>query len=67
MVGHAPSSDLGHHSEADRRAMFLAADLVPALPDGFEPVVVEQRQRTVEREGRTIAIDDSTLLARRTA
>jgi hypothetical protein len=46
--------------------MFLAADLVPALPGGFEPVVVEQRPRTVEREGRTMTIDDSTLLARRT-
>jgi SAM-dependent methyltransferase len=66
VVGHAPTSDLGHHSEDDRRAMFLAADLVPALPGGFEPVVVEQRPRTVEREGRTMTIDDSTLLARRT-
>jgi SAM-dependent methyltransferase len=63
VVGHAPSSDLGHHSEADRRAMFRASDLVPGLPDGFEPVVVEQRPRTVEREGRTITSDDSTLLA----
>jgi 2-polyprenyl-3-methyl-5-hydroxy-6-metoxy-1,4-benzoquinol methylase len=65
VVGHAPSSDLGHHSEQDRRAMFVAADLLPGLPDGFEAVVVEQRPRTVERDGRTIAIDDSTLLARR--
>jgi 2-polyprenyl-3-methyl-5-hydroxy-6-metoxy-1,4-benzoquinol methylase len=63
VVGHAPSSDLGHHSEEDRRAMFLAADLVPALPEGFEAVVVEQRPRTVTRDGRTIAIDDSTLVA----
>ncbi len=53
-------------SEAHRRAMFVAADLVPALPDGFEAVVVEQRPRTVTRDGRTFDIDDSTLLARRT-
>ena len=66
VVGHAPSSDMPHLSEAHRRAMFLAADLVPALPTGFEPVVVEQRPRTVTRDGRTIAIDDSTFLARRT-
>jgi hypothetical protein len=52
-------------NESHRRAMFLAADLVPALPDGFEPLVVEQRPRTVSRDGETIEIDDSTLLARR--
>ena len=45
VVGHAPSSDMPHLSEAHRRAMFLAADLVPGLPGGFEPVVVEQRPR----------------------
>ena len=56
-----------HLSEAHRRAMFLAADLVSALPADFEAVVVEQRPRTVTREGRTIAVDDSTFLARRTA
>ena len=65
VVGHAPSSEMPHMSEAHRRAMFLAADLVPALPPGFEPVVVEQRPRSVTREGRTISIDDSTFLARR--
>jgi hypothetical protein len=45
--------------------MFLAADLLPALPAEFEPVVVEQRPRTVTRDGQTVEIDDSTLLARR--
>ena len=55
-----------HLSDAHRRAMFLAEDLVPALPAGFEAVVVEQRPRTVTREGRTVAVDDSTFLARRT-
>jgi SAM-dependent methyltransferase len=66
VVGHAPSSEMPHLSEAHRRAMFLAADLVSTLPEDFEAVVVEQRPRTVTREGRTIAIDDSTFLARRT-
>jgi hypothetical protein len=66
VVGHAPCSELPHLSDAHRRAMFLAADLVPALPEGFEAVVVEQRRRTVTRDGRTMSIDDSTLLARRT-
>jgi hypothetical protein len=47
--------------------MFLAADLVPALPDDFEAVVVEQRPRSVTRDGRTFDIEDSTLLARRTS
>jgi 2-polyprenyl-3-methyl-5-hydroxy-6-metoxy-1,4-benzoquinol methylase len=67
VVGHSPSA---HHSEltdAHRRAMFLAADLVPALPDDFEAVVVEQRPRSVTRDGRTFDIEDSTLLARRTS
>ena len=45
--------------------MFLAADLVPALPDDFEALVAEQRPRTVVREGTTFEIDDSTLVARR--
>src|SRR4051794_1090328 len=65
VVGHAPSSEMPQLSEVHRRAMFLAADLVAALPEEFEPVVVEQRPRTVIREGRTVTIDDSTLLARR--
>lgn len=65
VVGHAPSGRHAQMSESHRRAMFLAADLVPALPEGFEPLVVEQRPRTVTRDGETIEIDDSTLLARR--
>jgi 2-polyprenyl-3-methyl-5-hydroxy-6-metoxy-1,4-benzoquinol methylase len=66
VVGHAPSEHLSaHHPESQRKAMFMAAELVPALPDGFEALVVEQRSRTVTREGRTFEIDDSTLLARR--
>ncbi len=48
-------------SESHRGAMFLAADLVPALPDGFEPLVVEQRPRTVSRDGETIEIETRPL------
>ena len=47
--------------------MFLAEDLLPGLPDGFEALVVEQRPRTVTRDGVTVDIADSTLLARRTS
>ena len=46
--------------------MWFAADLLPGLPAGFEPVVVEQRPRSVVRDGETFEIADSTLLARRT-
>lgn len=65
VVGHAPSGQHAHLSESHRRAMFLAADLLPALPDDFEPLVVEQRPRTVTRDGSTFEIEDSTLLAHR--
>ncbi len=67
VVGHAPSDAHARHAGAsERRAMFLAADLLPGLPDGFEALVVEQRPRTVTRDGATVDIADSTLLARRT-
>jgi SAM-dependent methyltransferase len=70
VVGHAPpaesSHDGGHHHEgARRRAMLLAADLLPGLPDDFEPLAVEQRPHPVTRDGKTVEIDDSVLLARR--
>ena len=69
VVGHAPPSGPSHggshHSKAQRRAMFLATDLLRGLPEDFEPLVVEQRPHPVTREGKTIEIDDSTLLARR--
>jgi 2-polyprenyl-3-methyl-5-hydroxy-6-metoxy-1,4-benzoquinol methylase len=67
IVGHAPSGHFDHLSEGHRKAMFLAADLVRALGDDFEARVVEQRTRTVTRDGRTFEIDDSTLLAQRRA
>ncbi|MGO9898426.1 MAG: hypothetical protein ACLP0J_01755 [Solirubrobacteraceae bacterium] len=45
--------------------MFLAAELLPGLPDDFEALVVEQRPRTVTRNGTTLDVHDSTLFARR--
>jgi hypothetical protein len=65
VVGHAPSDVFTHLNAGHRRAMFVAKDLLPALPDDFEALVVEQRPRTVTRDGVTVDIDDSTLLARR--
>jgi 2-polyprenyl-3-methyl-5-hydroxy-6-metoxy-1,4-benzoquinol methylase len=65
VVGHARSGRHAQMNESHRRAMFLAADLLPALPDDFEALVVEQRPRTVTRDGSTFEIEDSTLLARR--
>ena len=67
VVGHAPSDAFTHLAASHRRAMFLAADLLPGLPDGFEALVVEQRPRTVTRDRATVDIADSTLLARRTS
>lgn len=66
VVGHAPSAVFTQLTASQRDAMFVAADLLPALPAGFEPVVVEQRPRTMTREGETVDVHDSTLLARRT-
>jgi 2-polyprenyl-3-methyl-5-hydroxy-6-metoxy-1,4-benzoquinol methylase len=66
VVGHAPSAAFTQLSASHRRAMFLAEGLLPGLPDPFEALVVEQRPRTVTREGVTVDIADSTLLARRT-
>jgi hypothetical protein len=50
-----------------RPRQLLAADLLPGLPEDFEPLVVEQRPHPVTRGGETIEIDDSILLARRQA
>jgi hypothetical protein len=54
-----------HLTASQRKAMFLAADLLPGLPDSFDVLMVEQRPRTVTRDGKTVDIHDSTLLARR--
>ena len=67
VVGHAPSEVFTQLSSSHRKAMFLAEELVPSLPDDFEVLVVEQRPRSAVRDGVTVDIDDSTLLARRTA
>jgi hypothetical protein len=66
VVGHAPSEVFTHLTASRRRAMFLAEDLLPGLPDGFEVLVAEQRPRTMTRDGVTVDVHDSTLLARRT-
>lgn len=66
VVGHAPSEVFTHLSASRHRAMFLAEDLLPGLPGGFEALVVEQRPRTMTRDGVTVDVHDSTLLARRT-
>jgi 2-polyprenyl-3-methyl-5-hydroxy-6-metoxy-1,4-benzoquinol methylase len=66
VVGHAPAEVFTQLTASHRRAMFVAADLLPGLPDGFEVLVVEQRPRTTTRDGVTVDIHDSTLLARRT-
>jgi 2-polyprenyl-3-methyl-5-hydroxy-6-metoxy-1,4-benzoquinol methylase len=65
VVGHAPSGVFTHLSTSHRNAMFLAEELLPALPADFEPVVVEQRPRTMVRDGVTLDVHDATLLARR--
>ncbi|MEU8610123.1 class I SAM-dependent methyltransferase [Actinoplanes sp. NPDC048791] len=67
VVGHAPSEVFTQLSASHRKAMFVAEELLPGLPENFEPVVVEQRPRTAVREGVTVEIADSTLLARRTS
>jgi hypothetical protein len=46
--------------------MFTAAQLLPGLPAEFDPLVVEQRPRSIIRDGIRVDIHDSTLLARRT-
>ncbi|WP_173165031.1 class I SAM-dependent methyltransferase [Phytohabitans suffuscus] len=65
VVGHAPSETFAHMSASHLRAMFLAEDLLPALPDGFAPLVAQQRPRTMTRDGVRVDVHDATLLARR--
>ncbi len=65
VVGHAPSDEITQLTDALRRAMFLAEDLLPGLPEDFEVLVVEQRPRTMTRDGVRLDVHDSTLLARR--
>jgi len=65
VVGHSPSSHFTQLTATHRAAMFLAEELLPGLPEDLEPLVVEQRPRSVVRDGVRIDIHDSTLLARR--
>jgi hypothetical protein len=65
VVGHAPSEAFTHLSASHRSAMFTAHELLPGLPDDFRALVLEQRPRTVTRDGGTVDVHDSTLFARR--
>ena len=67
VVGHAPSEVFTQLTATHRRAMFVATDLLPGLPDEFTPLVVEQRPRSMVREGVAVDVHDSVLLARRTS
>jgi len=67
VVGHAPSEAFTHLTASHRAAMFVAAELLPGLPDDFEALVVEQRPRTAARNETTVDVHDSTLFARRRA
>src|SRR4029077_4930778 len=51
VVGHAPSEVFAHMGASHRRAMLLAGDLLTGLPEGFDVLVVEQRPRTMTRDG----------------
>jgi 2-polyprenyl-3-methyl-5-hydroxy-6-metoxy-1,4-benzoquinol methylase len=66
VVGHAPSEVFSHMAASQRRALFLAEDLLPGLPKDFEVLVAEQRPRTLTRDGVTVDVHDSTLHAHRT-
>ncbi|MGH9102794.1 MAG: class I SAM-dependent methyltransferase [Acidimicrobiales bacterium] len=65
IVGHAPSERSARLSPSRHRAMFVADELLPALPDDFVVLVVEQRPRTATHDGKQIQVEDSTLFARR--
>jgi SAM-dependent methyltransferase len=65
VVGHAPSEAFAQLTASHRRAMWLAQDLLPALPDCFQVIVAEQRPRTMTRNGERVEVHDSTLLTRR--
>ena len=67
VVGHAPSELFTRLTASHRAAMFVAEDLLPAVPGNFEILVADQRPRTMIREGVTVDAHDSTLFARRTS
>lgn len=62
VVGHEPSESF---TGPKREAMFWAQEVVPGLPDDFDVLVAEQRERTVVRDGETFEIGDSVVFAQR--
>jgi hypothetical protein len=62
-VGHAPSEVFTQLTASQRRAMFVAEDLLSSLPEAFEALVVEQRPRTMTREGVTVDVHDILVLS----
>lgn len=65
VVGHAPSPLFAQLHAAQRRAMWLAEDLRPALPADFVVRILEQRPRRMTRDGQLLDVEDSTLFAQR--
>ncbi|MFE3164124.1 class I SAM-dependent methyltransferase [Streptomyces sp. NPDC059224] len=65
VVGHSPTAHFTQLTQMHLRAMFLAEELLPGLPDGFEVLAAQQRPRTLVRDGVDVDVEDSTLLARR--
>lgn len=65
VVGHAPSPLFTQLHAAHRQAMWLAEDLRPALPADFEVRILEQRPRSMTRDGQLLEVEDSTLFAQR--
>jgi 2-polyprenyl-3-methyl-5-hydroxy-6-metoxy-1,4-benzoquinol methylase len=65
VVGHAHSEAFADVGERQRTAFLDADEMVTGLSDELEALVVEQRPRTMVRDGVTHDVGDSTLLARR--
>ena len=65
VVGHSPDAHHTRLTDSHRNAMWVAEELLPGVPDGFEVLAVEQRPRSVVRDGRELDVHDSTLLVRR--
>lgn len=67
VVGHAPNAAFTQLHDTHRRAMWLAEELQPALPADFEIRILEQRPRSMTRDGQLLDVEDATLFAQRRA